>query len=82
MTDCVCVLLRVIVSSRLRSLGVPLDGLQGRGVQDLLRQALAVPPAPSGSLTDLLVQDVHPQKETVVHDLEALQDLTRDTNVK
>ena len=66
---------RVIFGHWLCNLAVPLDGLQGGGVEDPLAiEALTVRPGPP--VQTLLVLHMHPQQEAVVHDLKALQDLT------
>lgn len=70
---------RVVISHRFGVLHVPLDGLEGGGVEDFLSFS-AVTSASSAQW--LPVQNVNPQQETVVHDLKALQDLTRDRNRK
>lgn len=77
---CVCLFLwllysRVIISHWFGVLHVPLNGLEGSGVQDFL-SSLAITPA--SSVQWLPVQHMNPQQETVVHDFKALQDLRGD----
>lgn len=63
---------RVVISHWFRVLQVSLDGLQRSGVENFL-SFLTVTSAPSAQR--LPVQNMNPQQETVVHDLETLQDL-------
>lgn len=65
---------RVVINHRFGVLHIPLDGLEGGGVEDFL----SFPAVTSVSSGRLAVQNMNPQQETVVHDLKALQDLTRD----
>lgn len=68
---------RVVGGEGLGGLAVPLDGLHGGGVEHSLSHRslsvssallVGIPPVP-------LVQDVHAQQQTVVHDLKTLQHL-------
>lgn len=68
---------RVVICHWFGVLDVPLDGLQGSGVEDFL----SFPAVASVSPVQWLpVQNVDPQQETVVHDLKALKDLMQDGN--
>lgn len=60
---------RVVICHWFRVLHVTLDGLKGSGVKDFLSFP-AVTSVSSGQR--LLVQNMDPQQETVVHDLKAL----------
>lgn len=69
--------LRVIICHWFWVLDIPLDGLEGGGVEDFLSS----PAVTSASSAQWLpIQNVNPQQETVVHDLKAFQDLIRDRN--
>lgn len=68
---------RVIISHWFRVLHSPLNGLQGSGVEDFLSFPAVTP---ASSAQRLLVQNMNPQQETVVHDLKALQHLSEGTH--
>lgn len=75
---------RVIGGHGLGRLAIALDGLHGGGVENPLGQRAFVV---SSNLADIAlpltrVQHMHPQQQTVVHDLKALQHLTQRPDKK